>query len=518
MRKRPRKGLKKSSYLKVGLLMLPFVLGLMYVGGALYIINDITSEFFVKHYDSGSFIPANFTAMAEWADQMELRFEQYHMPSNISLRCTFNGYNYTNVSSYHGTDNVALSTGMALATECFRYRAAVNEGNASLKASATEYITRLLTGFSYLLAVPNGGIGPDYPGSISRFYWAPDHVTITGYQGVTNWMLNENEERHFNGTGAYQNYRWRGTTSKDEMAGYLFGLGAVIQHCQNESWIFERARLLIAQMIEGYIKTNWIFINGDGHPVGSDMKSTLFVSGGEWILTLLRIGKTAYPDGRYDALYHFFATKDTYMNCIARSDALNLIMDYYAWNFEHKVMFNLITLEDNPRLKNFFINSYVTGIYDKIKYTRSPYFNMMYLVFTGCNDSDIKADVFDQLMRFENNQFCRNVNSTPRPANHTINPDIIKWRDFVQNNPLGALYEPLTLEVGVLSEDGRNYYLEPATVDMLYTNVGNFYESNPHEERSGAIHRDNNGLTEGPGNCFTVVYWMGRAYGIIPPP
>jgi hypothetical protein len=200
------------------------------------------------------------------------------------------------------------------------------------------------------------------------------------------------------------------------------------------------------------------------------------------------------------------------MNIVGGGSNLNLIMDYYSWNFMHKTLFNLITLEDDPNLKNHYVNQYENGMYQLMKHTRSPYFNMMYLVFTEKNDSAVKADIFDQLMRFENNTYIRNVNATIRPASHQLNPKIQQWRDFIDNNPIGILYSPLKLEVNF-----EDRYLQPATVDMLYTNVGNFYEKSPFdnvtkEERTG------DRLTEGPGNTFTVVYWMGRAYGIIPPP
>jgi hypothetical protein len=510
LRRRARAHIKRNTILKFLVLICPFLLGVLYFGGAIYIIRDVTSFVHTKYYNPAEFIPANFTLLAEWADQLELRFEQYHMPANISLKCTFTDYNYNTVSYYHDTDNVALSTGMALATECFRYAAAVHENNSALKTNASRCIKRLLTGFSYLLAVPNGGIGPEYPGIISRFYWAPDNVDIPGYDSITTWMMDETQVRHFNGTGAFSDYRWRGYTSKDEMAGYLFGLGAAVQHCQDDPWIMNRTRLLIAQIIEGYLKTNWLVINGDGNPCGSDMKALFFLSGGEWILSLLRIGKTAFPDGRYDALYHYFASKNMYMNIVGGGSNLNVIMDYYAWSFSHKTLFNLITLEDDPNLRNLYVNQYIDGIYDLMKYTRSPYFNMMYLVFTGNNDSEVKADVFDQLMRFENNTLCRNVNENPRPPSHELNPKMQYWRDFIDNNPIGMLYAPLKLEV-----DFDDIYLQPATVDMMYNNIGNFYESNPFEATGG---HTGNGLSEGPGNTFTVIYWMGRAYGIIPPP
>ncbi len=518
MRRRSRTGprIKISTILKLAFILIPFLLGGLYVWGAIYIIEDVTAPMLEQQYDPASFIAPNFTLMAQWADQLEYRFEQYHCPTGISLKCTFDDYSYTTVDRYHDTDNVALSTGLALATECFRYAAGKRENNLTIQANATRVIKKLLTGFSYLLAVPNGGIGPDYPGTISRFYWSPNDTSIPGYQHVTDWMLSDHV-RHFNGTGEYSNWRWRGYTSKDEMAGYLYGLGAAIQFVgEDDPWIWNRTRLLVAQLIEGFIDTNWLVMNGNGNPVGSDLKA--YVQTGEWALSLLRIGKTAFPDGRYDQLYHYFASKDMYMNSVARADTLNLIMDYYGWNFGHKALFNLITLEDNPTLKSFYVQQYINGMYSKLRYTRSPYFNMMYLVFIGSNDSAIKADIFDQLMRFENNSFCRNVNSTLRSPAAELNPQVLYWRDFISNNPLGMLYSPLIeLEVDLLTPDGRDLYLEPATVDMMYHNPGNFYESNPFEA-TGSNRASNNGLSEGPGNTFTCVYWMGRAHGIIPPP
>jgi hypothetical protein len=514
MRKRSRKYIKLYFLLIIGLFAIPFVLGYVYVQGALYIINDITSFTYKDPYEdfnyNYTYIEPNFTKMEEWAHDIELRFEKYHMPANISLSCTFSGYNYTNVTNYHHTDNVGLSTGFALATESFRYQTAKNENDTELLENATRAIKRLVTGFSYLLAVPNGGIGPNYSGIISRFYWSPENTKIPGYQSITDWMLDEDEVRHFNGTGEYKNYRWRGYTSKDEMAGYLFGLGCALQYC-DDSWVQNMVKLLIAQIVEGFLDTNWLVINGDGHPAGSDMKSLL--GGGEWILSLLQLARHAYPD-RYTDLYHYFASKNLYMNNAFMNSPTNLIMDYYAWNFEHKTAFNLITMEDDPNLKNFYINRYEDGIYNMLKTHRNPYFNMMYLVFTAKNDTKIKTDIFDQLMRFENNSHIRNINATKREDlvnPHQINPAAERWNDFINNNPLGSLYYPLTIEINF----DKTRYLQPATVDMLYNNIGNFYERNPFEDVSRTT---GDGLSEGPGNTFTCVYWMGRAHGIIPPP
>ena len=76
---------------------------------------------------------------------------------------------------------------------------------------------------------------------------------------------------------------------------------------------------------------------------------------------------------------------------------------------------------------------------------------------------------------------------------------------------MGFLYAPIALEIDFTDE----LWMQPATVDMMYYDPGNFWGDNPFEEDGG---RQGNGLTEGDGRVYNCVYWMGRAYGIIPPP
>ncbi|GAI50989.1 unnamed protein product, partial [marine sediment metagenome] len=169
-----------------------------YAGGVFYILDDLASFTYTIGLNTTDFIEPDFNKMAQWTTKIDDRFEQYHMASNLSLTITFTDYNYTIPAYYHSTDNAGLSTGTSLATYCFKYKAAKDEGNITMMEDALRIIKGLLTGFSYMLAVPNGGIGPDYPGIPARFYWAPEHKNIPGYEHVTNWMLSPHV-RHFNG-------------------------------------------------------------------------------------------------------------------------------------------------------------------------------------------------------------------------------------------------------------------------------------------------------------------------------
>jgi len=510
MRIRTRKNLKRHNLLVILLFFLPFGSFLGYASGVFYILDDLASFTYTIGLNTTDFIEPDFNKMAQWAAKIDDRFEQYHMASNLSLTITFTDYNYTTPVYYHSTDNAGLSTGTSLATYCFKYKAAKDEGNQTMMEDALRIIKGLLTGFSYMLAVPNGGIGPDYPGIPARFYWAPEHKSIPGYEHVTNWMLSPHV-RHFNGSGDYKNWRCRLYTSKDEMGGYLFGLGRTLQLC-DDPWVQERVKLLIAQLIEGFRKTNWLVIGGDGNPCGTDLKATL--GSGEWVLSLLNLGRIAHP-GVYDDLWHYYATKNMYMNGIGEGSNFNIIEEYYGWNFGHMDLFNLIMTTQDPNLKQFFINEYIQGTYPLIRYHRNAFFNMIYLVWTGDENQTIRNDIFDQLMRFQDNiEWGKggyiNFNATERPSWHTKNPAPEKWKQIL-NGPLGFLYAPVALEIDFTDE----LWMQPATVDMMYYDPGNFWGDNPFEEDGG---RQASGLTEGDGRVYNCVYWMGRAYGIIPPP
>ena len=89
MRKRNRKKLKIHNLIIALAFILPFAPVLLYLQGATTILDDVTEFNYYIGVDTSDFIDPNFDTMAKWADILDERFEEIHMPTGIALRCTF---------------------------------------------------------------------------------------------------------------------------------------------------------------------------------------------------------------------------------------------------------------------------------------------------------------------------------------------------------------------------------------------------------------------------------------------
>jgi len=316
MRIRTRKNLRKKNSVISVVFMLPLIGFGGYLGACLYIIEDIASfTYNLTPPDTDFFTPLaqiNTTILEQMAEVYEKQMEKYHMTgTNISVNIKFKNSSYNEVDweNIGDEDNGALALGYALASQCFKYKVALIEGNQVDLDNATRMVKKMVYGFSSMLAAPNGGIGPCYPGTPARFVCSPES------RQYAPWMFEE-DTRHFNGTGDYSKWRVRLYTSRDELAGYYIGLACVLKfidpaNSTDSEWCVERVKLLVAQLIEGFKKTNWLVVGGNGEPVGSDLNPQL--EGSMWQLTLLRLGATAYPE-LYDSLYHHVASKFLELN------------------------------------------------------------------------------------------------------------------------------------------------------------------------------------------------------------
>ena len=166
MRIRTRKNLPKKNILITILYLIPLIGFGSYAGFALYIIDDIASfTLELDPPDTNFFTPldqilGNQTFLEQMAHLYDEHLEKYHMPTNISVDVTFSNDSYTEVEQWHSTDNGALHLGYTLASQCFRYRVAVNSGDPIEIENATRMVKKCVSGFSNMLAAPNGGIGP----------------------------------------------------------------------------------------------------------------------------------------------------------------------------------------------------------------------------------------------------------------------------------------------------------------------------------------------------------------------
>jgi len=541
MRIRTRKNLKKKNTAIVGLFLLPIIGFGAFAGVLLYILYDIASfTYNIPPPTTDYFYPESEIdddILAQMAEVYEYRLEKYHMPTNITVDVNFKDRTYEEVDLWHGTDNGALHVGKTLSAECLRYKKALDENNDEELENATRMVKKCVTAFSNMIAAPNGGLGinPEtgkwYPGTLSRFVCAPQ------YKKYHPWMFDPPHPRHFNGTGDYSNWRVRLYTSRDEVAGYFFGLASVLKFITGDDgdskWCVERVKLLVEQITEGFLSTNWLILNGDGNPTGSDLNPTIGPS--TWQLTMLRLAATARPE-KYLSRYQYCAAKMLTAGGANMGDVLNSFQDYYALSFGAHVMFALIILEDDPQLQYHYIKNFEEGFMKVVRYHRNAFFNVMHLAFMSLleknqrarfenpdyDDDDILWDVKDQLWRFYTSNWCpvRDYNLTDRPhstRSTSLNPEIRarefvptknKWRNFFENNMFGPLFSWIGEEFDMDEE----IYMLPITVSEQSAEYF-FWGDNPFYDEGGNL--GGNGIHEAAGIAFTSVYWMGRAFGIF---
>jgi hypothetical protein len=532
MRVRKRSTLRrKNLFLSLGFI-LPIIICGMFAGFVDVMMKDLISFVYEIPTDPQangfySLDDIDTDALYQMANTFEDRLEKYHLPINLTLQTVFdlNG----NVVRYSSTDNAGLWTGASLGAECLRYQYLKTHGGSSEEIeSSLRIIRKLVHGLSMLLEVPNGGLGPEFPGIIARFYASPEQMQ----DGNFSWMLSENY-KHFNGSGKYQNWRCRLYTSKDELGGNFFGYALALKYAQDDPYVNRTIHLMIAQVVESFISTYWQELHGDGTPCGSHLQP-IFGSGSEWKLLVMKMAALAFPENqKYQQLYNYYISREILFAKSPQLSDYQNIEAYYAFAFSHHVILGLILLEDNQALLDCYINNYDTA-YKFLKGHRNAYFNAIYLVMNKLRSSPtpaqfnityIRWDVLDQLWRFNTTGWCPmddtygNENVTisrldldPLGINFTIiDPKIQKWRDFF-NSPIGQLWSfaPSLLTTEAL----RTRYVYPVTVGMYST--GDFiWGDNPFDDYGGHGRHSTNRVYESSGSSFTLPFWLMKAFDYI---
>ncbi len=492
----------------------------------MYISGDLTSFSYGMKVNPAEFTPLdkiNVSRLAEIADVIEWRMDKWHTPINLTISTSFKA-DTGEFNSYDCTDNGALWTGTALAAECMRY--SVLEDGSEAKINSSLLIRKLVDGFANLLRIPNGGLGPEYPSTLARFYAAPEHRANFSEMFTDQYKM-------FNGSGDYSQWRVRLYTSKDEIGGYLLGLAAVQHYITDDPWVDNILKLIIAQLTNGFLDTFWQEIHGDGTPCGAQL-NPLFGSGTEWKLLVLKLAVNAYPDNEeYQRLYNYYAAKDMHLLTANTNNDFNTLDEYYGYNFGHDVYLGLVLAENNALLRDKYIRNY-ENCYKIWENHRNAWFNAIYLAMCALrtstspayNTTQIKWDVLDQL-------WCINLaNWTPMDSTYggdgfstnrtslggdweKIDPKIDEWKNFFYNTTIGSWFRwfPDSLFSGLL--DTR--YTKAARADMRGT--GDFiWQDNPFKEAGtqGSKYGDPSGeIWESSGTSFTAPYWILRAFGYI---
>ncbi|MBD3351248.1 MAG: hypothetical protein GF364_07155 [Candidatus Lokiarchaeota archaeon] len=476
--------------------------------------------------DTSSFLDPNGEELEDAAYFYDYRFSNYHLMWDQVVGTKFEndsetyGYiTYTNITKYYFSDNEALWGGTAYVSWTYKYLVAVNENNVTMRNYARNVLINLTSGLSMLMAVPNGGLGSDYRGILGRGYAPPD--------GNDTWDdIFDDEPKHFNGTGIYSDWRWRGYTSNDEYGGYYLFLAMALKYLSDIEPIYENVSLIVDQLCEYMLDNNFLGIHGTGSTTGVDQKP-LLGNGGFWIAILLKMGAICFPE-KYENLYLYYMANEFLYLHAHEGGLQETVANYYAYHFAYCICLGYLLLEPiTSSIGRVFYSGFLESIWQYTRNHRNAWYNALFLMIAHENGlindntellnlpedvstmhpveniSQIVADVGDQLTRYTNSHF---------PDLHYASPESIP-EEY-------ELFSPV-------SEFVEKYNFSPALQDLLGIDENDLFYNKPltcdYLEADWFIWNDNpwnyddiwceNLRREYPGISFTLPYWMMRYCG-----
>ncbi len=463
--------------------------------------------------DYGSLIMANETRLAEMATEFEFYLQRDNLPLNYTLTAYWEDTNYTSIAGWGTSGDAAIWTGMTLAMAALRYASIKQEGNASRTAGAIDLVRRLASGVGLLLAVPNGGIGPDYPGvlarSVSPKNWSIAHPGISGFDYVNG----ADGVDVFDGAGAYSDWLWIGYPSLDQYSGIIMGIScAAALVGDDDPWVDALMALLSAQIIEHFRKTNWNLVDGNARTTGQSFQ-WMPEHTSYWVLATVFMGVLTDPV-KYTPLYHHWAYDRGYADYKMLDIDLGYfsLFNYFSMNINWVIFYAMATFETDPSLKCLYTRVMENCLYQVASNHRNAWFNMAYLHVTGKDDPNIRADVLDQLMRFDVERVPgdpasrripeRGLNETGNRFEGLIpsNWPVVEFPGWLDANPV---YPARQVNVAAYFTDSE-YLAVPKTAEQ-YQCVDFLWQRSPWERNtySPALRQDS-------GLAFLLPYYMAK--------
>lgn len=501
------------------------IIGLIipYLSFGFYLIWHIPYEATMNYeIDPSEFIDADYGKMSRFADLYNYYFERDHIPLNYTLTVYWNGTDYDEIVHYGTAGDAAIWSGMNLAAQSLHYAAARKAENDTDTQNALRLVKKTLDGVSKLIAIPSGGIGKEYPAILARSV-APKNWTEVNNSTIDHYPpIEYNPDNMFPGAGKYKDWWWIGYPSTDQWSGIILGLGQCARIFRNEQgataeWIKKRVRNLAIQIIEGFIKSNWMLLDmnrdGESRTTGQDFKISAEMTG-VWVLSILKMGMMAAPD-RYTSLYYHYALERNYINYMETDYRIFNLMHYYSLNINYNMLVNLVSLEQDPALRKRYENIVKKIYYPIIRISRNAWFNMGYLYMMHKFGIDsysedqkiIVQDISDQLMRF---------NVTRQPNGTTRLPE------------RGGDRNPIQYEI----YDPTEKYRENDFISLLYGWVLNMYHKNISryakrvdeyqnsdflwQRPTWGIDKSTSYLRQDSGLAYLLPYYIGRYLEIIP--
>jgi hypothetical protein len=473
------------------------------------IISDLVEQPLTYEPDPTQFMDINYTRLAEMVEWTDKRFESHHIALNMSTDTNFvDDGTFDHISNYTFSDNQALQGGYAVTAYTFKYLAGKRENNTLIQNDALRVLRNLTYGFSMFLRVPNGGLGPEFPGILARGYAPPDPDGIGSYYF-------QGHPKEANGTGDYSDWKWRGFTSNDEHSGFYIALAVLLKYANDDPFIANLTHLMIEQIANYMVQTNFIGFQQFGGPSGIEQKPRA-LSSGFWVACLLKMASIVNPV-RYEPIYYHWLSSEGVAISGRISLSFNQISDYFAYLLDYGPVFAFFILEDpqTPVWKQLY-QSYLESLWSYVKTNRNAYFNALHLgILATVGQAQrgyfpiMEHDLEDQLMRLEINHFPDRLNPKPAvPEHFELSQEMIQAKKYLIEDPIGRQFSGLFENV----DYKQVWYKEPLSVE--YRPAHTFiWELSPYWQEV----RAENALCETAGLTLTTPYWIARAYGYILP-
>ncbi len=503
--------LRRKKIRAIGLVLLS--ISAFYVGSVFWIMLDIISVTNTGEVDTSSFIDPEIQEMEAMALEFEKTLKDNHLPMNYTLSLNWNE-NFTTIENYTVSGDACIWTGVALASEAFRFANALNSENTTELNEALAMVKQVLSGVALLLAVPNGGIGPEYSGILARSVLSPDFNEIP----VVHYFPEYDPNDIFPGSGPYGDWLWMGYPSVDQNSGIVFGLTlAAVLVSPHDPWVANLTSLLTQQLTEHYIDTNWLLIDEGGRTTGQDLKIG-YEESAFALLAVLQMAKLANPHlARYSRLYYHYTYERDYASFLKPHFPMSYFnyVNYYTTNLYMIYFFSLAAFETDPFLKAKYQEVMEESFYPAFRTSRNAWFNLAYIGVTGKNTETLALDIGDQLMRY-NETFGGNRTKIPDrsgpvseiPESQRGWPTLTKWRNFWTNNSVGRFFYGWMDSIFPTNQSGL--FNQPKTVDQ-YQQEDFIWQSTPWLE---GHHWNSEEVREDSGISYLLVYNMAKYYGI----
>ncbi len=294
-------------------------------------------------------------------------------------------YNNLSIMTYGGdTAHVALYTGVYVAGEAFRYAVAKRESNKVEIEASLKRLRDLVDAYEILSEVAGNHTWPRYAVPITDtakalfpgygFEATPDR-DIVEYRGY-NWSLINHK-------------------SRDVTCGQLFAM-SMIHNLVDDPDLKRRTGRIIDRTVHYFYESNWRIFDVDGtqHTTASELMNARPSPSSLFPLSFLKMAAIVNPV-RWQSIYLHYAYDRGFAKALGKSDragvgfpASNVFGAYYSMNFIYNDVLTLIWLEEDPVLKQIYLNNLLDEAQNFCKFHRNAMFDITYLLCHSTPDFD----------------------------------------------------------------------------------------------------------------------------------